>query len=315
MARPLVRPEPLSAPRAVLRLQGRTARFGAATGPALALGLFVLFGGLGAVMVATALGFLGGVMPPDAPRGILLSFGALFVICGGAFGAQAAVRMARARRAQRLRGEYPDQPWRWERTWTQELKDEGSRELRQAFLVPGVFGLFLVPFHWIGLTQEGALPMFLAAAVFDVVLLVFLGKALYLLLRYLRLGTSRLSLQRVPCMLGESLDATLTPARPLSGVQSLEVTLRCVEERTELQRRGGKQAYAVAHYAMHTQLLTVDASALAEGRPLPLSLPLPGDVPELTTCLTAEAPRFWELECRAARTGVDYRAVFLVPVY
>jgi hypothetical protein len=98
-------------------------------------------------------------------------------------------------------------------------------------------------------------------------------------------------------------------------VQSLELTLRCVEERTQIQRRGGKSTRAVVHYALHTQFLTVDGSALAEGRALPLSLPLPSDVPELTTCLTAEAPRYWELECRAARPGVDYRAVFLVPVY
>jgi hypothetical protein len=315
MARPLVRPEPLAAPRAVLRLQNRSARFGVATGPVVALVLFVLFAGLGVVMVGTALGLVGGVMPPDAPRGILLAFGCLFVICGGGFGVQAALRLARARRAQRMRGEYPDQPWRWERSWAQELKDDGSRELTHAFLVPGVIGLFMVPFHWIGLTQEGALPMLLAAAVFDLVLLVFLGKAVYLALRYLRLGTSTLVLSRVPCFLGEPLEAVLTPARPIPGVQNLEVTLRCVEERTEVQRRGNKSHTAVVHYAMHTQFVTVDASTLAEGRALPLSLPLPSDVPELTTCLTAQAPRYWELECRAARTGVDYRAVFLVPVY
>ena len=315
MPRPLVRPEPLSAPRAVLRLSDRTARYGMATGPGLALFFLVVFGGVGAAMLGVALGHLGEPMPEDAPRGILLAFGALFLFCGTAFGVQVAGRLARARRARRLRSEYPHEPWRWERTWPQTLSDEGGRELVHGVLVPVVFGLFLAPFHWIGLTQEGAGIFLVAALLFDLVLLAFLVKALYLALRYVRLGTSRLVLSRVPCLLGEPLEAVLTPPRPIPGVQSLELTLRCVEERTEVQRRGGKTTHALAHYALHTQLFTVEASALAEGRAVPVSLSLPSDVPELATCLTAEAPRYWELECRAARPGLDYRAVFLVPVY
>lgn len=314
MPRPLVRPEPLAAPRAVLRLPDRTARFGVATGPARALFFFVLFGGLGALMVCSALGLVRGVLPSDAPR-VLLCLGGLFIFAGAACGVQAAARFARVRRAQRMRSEYPDEPWRWERSWAQESRDEGGRELVLGLLLPLVFGLFLAPFHWLGLTEEGAGLFLVVMAVFDVVVLVFLGKAVYLALRYVRLGTSRLSLARVPCLLGEQLEATLTPARPIPGVQSLELVLRCVEERTEVQRRGNKSRYVVVHYALHTQLLTVDAAELAQGRALSFTLPLPGDVPELATCLTAEAPRYWELEARAARSGVDYRAVFLVPVY
>ncbi|MBF5045199.1 hypothetical protein FGE12_22535 [Aggregicoccus sp. 17bor-14] len=315
MPRPLLRPEPLAAPRAVLRLQGRRTRYGTPTIPGVALLLFVICEGVGGFLLATALGRLRGGLPPNAPRGILLAFGALLVFCGAAFGLQAARRYALGQRAQRLRGEYPDQPWRWERTWSSELKDDGSAELAQAWLVPAVFGLFMIPFHWIGLTQKGAGVMLAAALLFDLFLLALVGKAVYLLLRYLRLGTSRLSLERVPCMLGESLEATLRPARPLSGVQSVELTLRCVEERAEVQRSGNKRQHAVVHYALHTQSQTVEAAALAEGRPLSFALPLPSDAAELATCLSAEAPRYWELECRAARPGVDYRAVFLVPVY
>jgi hypothetical protein len=223
--------------------------------------------------------------------------------------------VVRSRRAERMRTEYPDQPWRWERSWDAEQKDEGGAELAQGVLVPIVFGLFLFPFHWIGLKEEGAGVFLVVAALADVIVLVFLVKAVYLALRYVRLGTSRLMLQRVPCLLGEQLEATLTPARAIPGVQGLELTLRCVEERTEVQRRGNKSHKAVVHYALHSQFLTVDAAELAQGRPVSFALPLPGDVPELTTSLTAEAPRYWELECRAARPGVDYRAVFLVPVY
>ena len=315
MALPAAHVEPLSAPRAVLRLQGRSARFGAPTGIGLALLFLVAFGGSGAAMVALALDLLGPGRPEGAPRGILLAFGALFMFCGLAIGAQAARRILRERRARRMRGEYPDEPWRWERVWARETKDEGGRKLVQGLTTSVVMMLFLAPFHWIGLTQRGAGVFLVVTLIFDVFVLAYVVRAVHLALRYVRLGTSRLTLERVPCMLGEHLEATLTPARPIPGVQSLELTLRCVEERTEVQRRGNKSHHTVVHYALHTQLLTVEASALAEGRALPLSLPLPSDVPELTTCLTAEAPRYWELECRAARPGVDYRAVFLVPVY
>jgi hypothetical protein len=186
----------------VLQLEGRTARYGAAAGPGLALLFLVLFCGLGVVMMLSALGMAGEGLLREAPRGILFSFGALFVFCGGAFGIQAARRFARARRAQHMRSEYPDQPWRWERTWPETLRDESTRELAQGILVPLAFGLFLFPFHWIGLTQEGAGVFLVATLLFDVFVLVYLGKAVYLAVRYVRLGTSRLVLSRVPCSLG-----------------------------------------------------------------------------------------------------------------
>ena len=45
-----------------------------------------------------------------------------------------------------------------------------------------------------------------------------------------------------------------------------------------------------------------------EGRPV-----VPPDAPG--TSLVMRPPRYWELEVNAAMPGVDYRAVFLVPVY
>jgi hypothetical protein len=162
----------------------------------------------------------------------------------------------------------------------------------------------------------------LPAVVLGAFLLVglwFLGTGVLTLLRRSRHGVAELRLARFPFFLGEPLDATLVRQGPAAPLPGLHARLTCVAERWG---RPTGHATEPFHEATRRRLERVDRwsetrpvlGAMGSRIPIRFDLPPPGP-DALGTELSAELPRYWELEVWAELPGLDFHAVFLVPVY
>jgi len=102
--------------------------------------------------------------------------------------------------------------------------------------------------------------------------------------------------------------------RALRNFETLDCTLRCVEEAYET--RG--ECTQVVCYALYQ-----DEQKLPEktvGREVALSFPLPPTKDEAgdeipPTALSKRPATYWELEIHAETPGIDYKGLFLLPVY
>lgn len=288
--------------------------------PFLLMGLFVLGVGLGVVPVQSSGG--------DAPMAVVAGIGGLFALVGAAFWVSAAKRFYRQARWKAVQRSRPSEPWAWDHPW--DPAGARHRSLRDLFrVVVACLGMtaFAAPFHWWAFhSGEGPFPVMLVSAFLDLLALLCWGGLVYGLGRVLKFGGSFLRYRVFPFFLGERLDADLEGLDRLRGFQRLTVTLRCVQDR--VSRRGkSTQVDAVAVHE-ETRELSPGELPLARGggagvfklfrlspraEALPVSFELPpGD---LETVLSASPARRWEVVVRAETPGIDYEAVFLVPVY
>ena len=221
------------------------------------------------------------------------------------------------RRTRRRQAEHPNEPW-----LVDEWKPEGTRDRPRATL-GGQLGLttfmavFLSPFNYFVFLQPGEdVPFFAKALVglFDFILVLMVVGILTTLWHRARYGRSHLAFGSFPFFLGHSLSARLTTGRTLGSFQKLVFTLRCIEERTETRRTTRGSTSTQTHCdQLWAEVVTLNESwALNEGE-IPISFHLPeGD---LGTRLAESPARYWEIEVAADTPGLDYSAVFPVPVY
>ena len=102
-------------------------------------------------------------------------------------------------------------------------------------------------------------------------------------------------------------------ARPalLADVTSPEAVLRCVQE--EYDERGKPKDNNEPAVVIARELWSTTRAAEFQRGEFVWRFKLPPGLP--TTALSEYPPRYWELELKVARPGVDYAATFLVPVY
>jgi len=244
----------------------------------------------------------------DMPMSMPLTFGAFFGAAGVWLVVSGIRGVRRQRRVREGRSLHPAEPWRWEHPWQARVHDDARRRAVDGFVFPLLWFTFLVPFHLLFGLNGTMILLDLAGA-------VVLGQAIYLLVRYLRFGRTELELGRVPFHLGETFEAALLPTPSLAGLERVTVTLRCIEERTELRSHGKKRTLEVIGYELYADTERLDASALRDGQPLKFSFALPTAPARLGSCLSERPPRFWELTVESEVSGVDYHATFLVPIY
>lgn len=263
----------------------------------------------GAAQLAMAAGYIdagGG----RAPLEILWATGSVFAGAGLLVSGQGVRGLAAARRRRRLRAEHRGQPWLWDRDWDLVVRDDGVSRTASSFLWGAFMTVFMVPFNWWAwFSADGVLPVKLITTLFDVLALGMLGHGFYQLGRGLKYGISRLALPSVPLRLGSRPTVKLEAADRIEG--RLAASLRCVEERVVRDGSGSKTTTRVECFVLHEKAWTVDRSAA--GADVNLTLELPADAPP--TDLGVHPPRYWELELAAETPGIDYHAVFLLPVY
>lgn len=270
-------------------------------------------------VIAGALALLGGVVAlgfavrrfrTEGPGELTLGLGILsyFVGVPGLYlvpqGVREIVRRRRARGA-----EHDLQRWRTDYPWnTLGIRSPGAREAAWNASVV----LWMLPMIAASNTLFGAggmrLKVFVIAA--DLAIVIGIVFTMHRVLRWLRHGTSFLAFDRFPFRPGESVDVHLRPAESARLGELLTAELRFVEERYGGRRQA--EMVVVRTYS-DTRELRIDPDD-REVADIPISIPLPPGN-ERVTRLIARPPCHWELCVRSRVPGVDFEALFLVPVY
>lgn len=243
-----------------------------------------------------------------------LVFGGMFALAGGVAFVQSRAAVRRHERRKAVLARHPNEPWLADYAWDPRGIDDGrTRQIGRVFRWAAFIIVWMAPFHWLGFTTAPVVLVFVA--LFDLAVLLLVGRGLYLLAQQRKYGTSRLEFDRFPYHPGQSLDVTFTNAN-IGAYQRLTVTLRFIEDEVKVRGTRKNRRYEITSWQLYADRLE-DANPgelTWADCPLALSFPLPeGDV--TNRLLATRSPRYWELEVRAAKPGVDYRAVFLVPVY
>lgn len=282
--------------------------------PAVAFGsIFLLAGAL--IVVLSVLGRMR--TSSGTPQWLVVVFGALFAAAGTALVTHGVAGVVRTARARRRRAANPREPWTWDHAWNPiGSEDDSGRRIGRVLAFTAFLTLMLVPFNWLSFfSREQQLGFMVITGVFDLVVVAMLAWCAYLVARLMKYGVGLLRFARFPFVIGDEVEVMLARSGPLATLDRLDATLRCVQERYEVTRRGGKHQSTVVSYAVWSETRTSeqgDGRASTE-RELRWRFVVPPDAPG--TSLVMRPPRYWELEVHAVMPGVDYRAVFLVPVY
>jgi hypothetical protein len=257
----------------------------------------------------------------DAPAGVVQGIGALFFVAGAWFVLGVLLSWWRGWRRGRRLARHRSDPWRADHAWDPRgVAGDLGRRAARAFLASAGMAAFLALFNAIAFLhldplRQGNGVWFMRSVVvlLDVAVCASFAWSFYLLLRRLKYGTTFLHFGRFPFLLGETADVRVAAPDRSRGVGELSATLRCVEERIERVKRGGRTTIYVARWQLWADERKVAAGALSAGG-LSLSFGLPAD-PRLGTELSAPYPRYWELAVKGEAPGVDFASTFLVPVY
>ena len=224
------------------------------------------------------------------------------------------LRNARRRRLLRKR---PGEPWLADFAWNpRQVRDDTWRRVRRALFGMALFATLMTPLTWWGFFSDRAnLFVQIISGFFDLIGLYALYHTGVIVVRAFRFGSSTARLWSFPAFLGEDLDVTLHLNADIRQLDKLEVTLRCVEEVYETTDCDDKKTTRVVCYQLHgeTRAFDTPADIVTTDGSIAFSFQLPDDGEP--TRLSARPARFWELEVKGRRPGVDFLAAFKMPVY
>ncbi len=276
-------------------------------GPFLGFGLFFFFIGMGWLDHPKS--------SIHAPLWVVASVGGIFAGLGEwlvVHGLMSKRRMWNMKQGQQ---HMPDRPWMWDFPWqAQGISDDIDKKSLQSLVALIVFAIFLAPFNWIAFfAEQGDVFWKGVVGVLDVV--VFFGVGWYCLKQwgqYWTFGNSYARFQTFPFYLGTRMDLILEPLPP--DITQLQLDLRYIEEVYERRGSGRNRKTVVVCYQLYKDSKTVRGEYINATGELSVSWNLP-DEPTFTSTPSERPAKFWELEIRGERLGLDYRTHFLLPVY
>ncbi len=251
-----------------------------------------------------------------APDWLIGGIGAMFFLSGLFFVVHGLLGVARKAAWQRDAAEHPHEPWLYDHHWHREgIAFSAFDEMVKRLLAAVVWTAFLAPFAWVGTNVKGAWPFLVAVGIFGLCGLIFWFRWAAMLLDLLRYGNSFLAYESFPFFMGGTLRARLRAPHHVSAIDSLALTLRCVQEKYVTTGVGQNRSTKVVCYELYKEVSTFGRDALTglAGGDIPIEFRLPSDQP--TTNLAATPPVYWEIEAKGKASGADYEAFFLVPIY
>ena len=280
----------------------RSALFGL---PFLAAGIFICLGAFNVVHGKK-----------NAPTWIIALVGAFFLAAGLFLVLHGIYGMIHRAIYNRKSAEMPGQPWLFDFHWHPEgVSFSAFNAMLNRLVAALVWNAFLAPFFWVGYTQRGAWLFLVVASLFALLGLILWARWLKMLADLLRYGNSFLAYDTFPYFLGGTLRARLRAPRHLALLNSMTLTLRCIQERYVTTGSGRDRTTRVVCYELYKDVQSFDPARLANfaGADIPVEFPLPAD--KLPSTLADTPPTYWSIEANGKAPGADYQAYFLVPVY
>jgi len=175
-----------------------------------------------------------------------------------------------------------------------------------ALAVNGYAGWFL----WIayGVSLPEPLPPWLwLLALAGVVPAIVAG---YLIGRYRKYGISVFEMSPMPGTVGGTVGGTIRIPAKVDAPDGFEVTLQCVHQYTT---RSGKNSSTHRDVLWEDAQHVAEAYAFGEESMMPVRFTVPDGQPA-TTAAVGSNGYYWQLKASAVTPGIDYKAVFEVPM-
>jgi Protein of unknown function (DUF3592) len=259
------------------------------------------------------------ILFPELRYGILAVF-ALFATIFGTIGYGTIYFVfwsARYRRKeQQLEQNYPNEPWNHRPEWNSGTIVSSDRS---GVLVTAIFALiwngvslplvFIIPRE---VAKGNALAV--VGLLFPLVGIGLLGLTAYMILRWSRFGRSYLTLRTNPARLGGTLEGEIQISVPLPKQTQIKLKLVC-EKIT--YSGSGKRSKSRSETLWHSETTVQPAVLMAmptRNTQVPVSIPIPLQLPASSSKGYGEHIK-WSLTASAEIPGVDYSALFEVPVF
>ncbi len=296
------------------QLTQRAAQSGLSTGGLILFGLPFVAAGGAIVLIGLK------VLPVDpasvhAPYWVLTAAGAVFGL-GGLILWSMAWRQHRANcRREEMLGRHRGEPALADYAWNPRgFEPARWGRIIKSLGLAGFLTLFLSMFNWWAFFAGGPWPVKAIVSLFDLFLILAWIQAALLLGRTLKFSSSRIEFPSFPYRITEPVVIRwLTP----SGIHSPAkggFTLRCVEESYEAHGVGRNRKRTLIHEQVWAGTWLLDRPReLLPGKSVELRFELPAHT--RPTCLSAGQAVFWELEVKLEMPGLDFKEVYLVPVY
>lgn len=203
------------------------------------------------------------------------------------------------------------EPWRRREDWASgRLANATGGRAAVAFL--WLFTLVWNAMSWFAMIEVrrgNATGHTELAPLFPAIGVGLLAFAIYVTLQHRRWGRSWLELQTRPGVLGGPLRCIVHASPALAKAEALEVNLDC-----RGPEPGEGRIRLIQHLWHHEERVPRKRFELGEETRVPLAFRLPFDLPESDVRKSGDDPT-WSLSASAKVSGVDYAALFELPVF
>jgi hypothetical protein len=191
-----------------------------------------------------------------------------------------------------------------------QIRMRGAGAHRAAAVLALAWNGYLGWLLWLAraVSQPEALPWYLW--LIGATGLAPLGAAAYLTCRFRKFGVSVLELSPAPGAVGGTVTGAVRLSARVEADKGFDAVLQCVHQFTT---RSGKHSQTHRHVLWEEALHLDAAHALGEDARLPVRFSVPEGKPA-TTAAGGRNGYYWQLTVTAAAPGLDYKAVFDVPM-
>lgn len=236
---------------------------------------------------------------------VRIGAGSVFVVAGLAliFGA-IAISGALAESVQ-LKQRHPDQPWMWRRDWAANaVNDQGALGVSLFWIFAIIWNLISLPmafaFPW---REVRSSPIVIVPFLFPAIGVLMLIGVLYATARRMKFGASVLHLDQMPIVPGRTFHGELETRIRDTPAGGFTLRLTCVR-----RTMSGRSSNETVLW-QETQQVAL-ATPGFEGVRVPFSFALPPDAE-----VSQSQGIVWRLDASAELPGIDYAAVFQMPVF
>lgn len=227
-------------------------------------------------------------------------------------------KLLAARRRERLLLQYPDQPWRadGERWKDLTIRAHSLRTVIACWAIGIFLALWASPaFIYLASAEilQRTFYFLILPALFALIALRLIGRAVYLTLQYLKYGDPVLVLSQLPIVPGLQFVAVLHVKTHIVAEHGVQLTFKCVKETTT----GSGKSQSVDSKDLHSEIKIVTkdmARIMSEGSVIPVVFDVPAGMHDRKS--EGNPTYEWTLEVTAKTPGIDFSATFDdLPVY
>jgi len=255
-----------------------------------------------------ALAGFGGGSQQDGP--LLIVLGLFIAVAGGslAWFAYKGVRLRQLR--ERASGQ---SPWLYDFPWDRQgATDGGFKQFIRVLYAISMMSIFLATMQVLMFRHAdgpgSSVFLYIIFGLFDIALLIGFGSAAYLFMRAVKYGTNRVLFHSFPLSPGQDIAVSFVADKRLRN-QALHAELQCIQEYYESSGSGNSRTSSLVFEQFYAQA----GEFRTDGKVANLTFRLPPDA--RSTDLVGSPPCYWELEITAKVPGIDYRGIFLIPIY